>query len=42
MEKQIYQINISLTGFKPKIWRRAIINADILLPDLHEALQIIM
>lgn len=42
MEKKIYQIQIALEGFKPKIWRRILIPADTLLSDFHIVIQIIM
>lgn len=37
--KKIYQIHISLLGFKPKIWRRILIPADLLLSDFHYVIQ---
>jgi len=42
MEKKIYQIQISLKGFKPKTWRRIVVPSDILLPDLHKIIQTVM
>ena len=33
---KIYQINISLKGSKPKIWRRILISSDIVLSDFHK------
>jgi len=39
MSKQIYQIQIALLGFKPKIWRRLLIPSDLLLSDFHEVIQ---
>lgn len=39
MKKQIYQLQIALKDFKPKIWRRVLIPADTLLPDLHKIIQ---
>jgi hypothetical protein len=42
MKKQIYQIQIALKDFKPKIWRRVLIPAETLLPDLHKIIQTAM
>src|ERR1035437_413441 len=42
MAKEIYQIQISLKGFTPKIWRRIQIFSDTLLPDLHRIIQTTM
>ena len=42
MSGKIYQIKISLSYLKPKIWRRLLIPADILLPDLHKVIQTAM
>jgi len=39
MKKQIYQIQIALKDFKPKIWRRVLIPSETLLPDLHKIIQ---
>lgn len=39
MSKMIYQIQISLVESKPKIWRRLLIQSDILLSDFHKVLQ---
>ena len=39
---KIYQINISLKGSKPKIWRRILISSDILLSDFHKIIQTTM
>jgi len=36
---KIYQIHITLTGSKPKIWRRLLIPSDLLLSDLHKIIQ---
>jgi hypothetical protein len=36
---KIYQIQISLNGFKPKIWRRLLIPSDLLLADFHKIIQ---
>ncbi|MFA5817145.1 MAG: plasmid pRiA4b ORF-3 family protein [Bacteroidales bacterium] len=37
-----YQIRISLRGSKPKIWRRLLLPADLLLPDFHKVIQTAM
>ncbi len=39
MTKEIYQIQIALKDFKPKIWRRLLISSDLLLPDFHKIIQ---
>ncbi|MBX7243771.1 MAG: plasmid pRiA4b ORF-3 family protein [Bacteroidia bacterium] len=39
---RIFQIQIELRGFKPKIWRRVLVPENILLPDFHEIIQISM
>ena len=39
MTKKIYQIQIALKGFKPKIWRRLLIPSDLLLSDFHKIIQ---
>ena len=39
MEKQIYQIQIALKNFRPKIWRRLLIPSDLKLSDLHKVIQ---
>lgn len=39
---QIYQIQIALKGFKPKIWRRILVPSHFLLSDFHEIIQITM
>jgi hypothetical protein len=39
MSKRVYQIHISLLGIKPKIWRRVLIQSDILLSDFHKVIQ---
>jgi len=36
---KIYQIQIALTRFKPKIWRRLLIPSDLLLSDFHKIIQ---
>ena|SRR3989304_7519419 len=40
--KTIYQLKITLRYFKPLIWRRIFINANIKLPDLHKIIQVAM
>ncbi len=42
MTKKIFQIQIALKGFKPKIWRRILIPSDFLLSDFHLIIQITM
>ena len=42
MKKQIYQIQVALKDFKPKIWRRVLIPSETLLPDLHKIIQTAM
>ncbi len=42
MTKTIYQIQIALRGFKPKIWRRVLIPSDLLLSDFHYVIQAVM
>ena len=39
MSKKIYQIQIALKGFKPKIWRRLLTQSDLLLSDFHKIIQ---
>lgn len=39
MTKKIFQIQIALKGFKPKIWRRILIPSDLLLSDFHVIIQ---
>ena len=39
---QTYQIQISLTRFKPKIWRRLLIPSNLLLSDFHMIIQVSM
>jgi len=39
MTKKTYQIQIALKGFKPKIWRRLLIQSDLLLADFHKIIQ---
>ena len=42
MTKKIYQIQIALKNIKPKIWRRILVNSDILLVDFHRIIQTTM
>lgn len=42
MEKKMYQVHIELKGSKPKIWRRILVDSDVLLPDFHKILQTTM
>lgn len=42
MTKKIYQLQIALEGFKPKIWRRILLPSDTLLSDFHYVIQIFM
>jgi len=42
MAKKIYQIQIALKDFKPKIWRRLLIPSDLLLSDFHKIIQVSM
>jgi hypothetical protein len=42
MTKKIYQIQIALKNTRPKIWRRILVNSDILLVDLHRIIQTTM
>ncbi len=39
MQKQIFQIQVALRGFKPKIWRRLLVPSDLLLSDFHCVIQ---
>jgi hypothetical protein len=41
-DKQIYQVQVHLKRSKPKIWRRLLLPADLLLSDLHKILQTTM
>jgi len=42
MTKKIYQLEIVLKDYNPKIWRRILINSDILLVDFHRIIQTTM
>ncbi|WP_020108666.1 plasmid pRiA4b ORF-3 family protein [Nocardia sp. 348MFTsu5.1] len=37
-----YQLRITLDGIEPEIWRTIEVPASITLPDLHDALQVVM
>ena len=39
MTKKVYQIQIALKDFKPKIWRRILIPPDLFLSDFHKIIQ---
>jgi hypothetical protein len=36
---KIYQIQVALAGFKPKIWRRLLVPSVLLLSDFHKIIQ---
>jgi hypothetical protein len=42
MPKSILQVKVTLKYSDPKIWRRILIPSDMLLPDLHHVLQVVM
>lgn len=42
MIQKIFQIQIALKGFKPKIWRRIRIPSNLLLSDFHRIIQTTM
>ncbi len=42
MTDKIFQIQIALKDFKPKIWRRILIPSDLLLTDFHKIIQTTM
>ena len=42
MTKKIYQVQIELKRFKPKIWRRILVPSDLLLSDFHRIIQTTM
>lgn len=42
MSKTAYQIKLELSDSEPKIWRRLVIPADMLLSDLHKVIQTAM
>ncbi len=42
MNKKIYQVQITLKGSKPRIWRRLLVPSDTLLSDFHMIIQAAM
>lgn len=42
MTNQMYQIQVSLQGSKPKIWRRILVQPDVTLFDFHKILQTVI
>lgn len=42
MTKKIFQVQIALKDFKPKIWRRILIPSNLLLSDFHMIIQTTM
>jgi len=42
MGNWIYQLRVTLTDSRPKIWRRILVDEDIILPDLHKIIQTCM
>ncbi|MFW6019909.1 MAG: plasmid pRiA4b ORF-3 family protein [Bacteroidales bacterium] len=42
MTKPVYQLKITLKGSSPEIWRRVIVDPDVLLVDFHRILQTTM
>lgn len=40
--KQVIQLMVVLEEIKPPIWRRVVVDADTLLPDLHKIIQTVM
>ena len=42
MNNKIYQIQIALRGFSPKIWRSVLVSSDVLLSEFHYIIQIAM
>jgi hypothetical protein len=39
MEAKIYQVQVALKEFKPKIWRKLLVPSDLLLRDFHKIIQ---
>lgn len=42
MDKWIYQLRITLIDSRPRIWRRILVEEDVLLSDLHKIIQTTM
>ena len=42
MNKKIYQVQITLKGSRPRIWRRLLVPSDTLLSDFHMIIQTAM
>ncbi|GAB4363286.1 MAG: plasmid pRiA4b ORF-3 family protein [Calditrichia bacterium] len=42
MAKKIYQIQVALKHYRPKIWRRLLVPSDLFLADLHKIIQTAM
>jgi hypothetical protein len=40
--KNVFQLKITLKNISPPIWRRIGVNSNILLPDLHNVIQVVM
>jgi hypothetical protein len=40
--RSIYQLKITLKGFRPPIWRRFLVASKVSLEDVHDILQIVM
>lgn len=40
--RSIYQLKITLKGFRPPIWRRFLVASTVSLEDVHDILQIVM
>jgi hypothetical protein len=40
--KQVFQLMIVLEEIRPSIWRRVVVDANTLLPDLHKIVQVVM
>ncbi|WP_088655827.1 plasmid pRiA4b ORF-3 family protein [Geofilum rhodophaeum] len=40
--KKVFQIQISLKGVKPRVWRRVLVPSDVLLSDFHRIIQMSM
>nr|MDA3851138.1 plasmid pRiA4b ORF-3 family protein [Spirochaetaceae bacterium] len=41
-KNDLYQLKITLKNIKPPIWRRFVVDSNILLPDLHKVIQTII